>query len=89
MTVILQILTSPRPNSFSRRIARDVTARLVALHPRAEPPKPALPVAALPPECRTVVLEKWRSESLRPDARRTAAAVDPIGKRKKQRREAD
>jgi FMN-dependent NADH-azoreductase len=36
MTIILQILTSPRPNSFSRRIARDVTARLVALHPRAE-----------------------------------------------------
>jgi FMN-dependent NADH-azoreductase len=36
MTTILQILVSPRPNSFSRRIARDVTARLVALHPRAE-----------------------------------------------------
>jgi FMN-dependent NADH-azoreductase len=36
VTTILQILTSPRPNSFSRRIARDVTARLVALHPRAE-----------------------------------------------------
>jgi len=36
MTTILQILTSPRPHSFSRRIARDVTARLVALHPRAE-----------------------------------------------------
>ena len=36
MTTILQILTSPRPASFSRRIARDVTARLVALHPRAE-----------------------------------------------------
>lgn len=36
MTTILQILASPRPNSFSRRIARDVTARLVALHPRAE-----------------------------------------------------
>lgn len=33
---ILQILVSPRPNSFSRRIARDVTQRLVALHPRAE-----------------------------------------------------
>ena len=33
---ILQILTSPRPNSFSRRIARDVTARLIARHPRAE-----------------------------------------------------
>ena len=36
MTTILQILTSPRPNSFSRRIARDVTARLVARYPRAE-----------------------------------------------------
>lgn len=36
MTTILQILVSPRPSSFSRRIARDVTARLVALHPRAE-----------------------------------------------------
>ena|SRR5579872_6099266 len=36
MTTILQILASPRPNSFSRRIASDVTARLVALHPRAE-----------------------------------------------------
>jgi FMN-dependent NADH-azoreductase len=36
MTTILQILTSPRPNSFSRRIARDVTQRLLALHPRAE-----------------------------------------------------
>ncbi|HVH78571.1 MAG TPA: NAD(P)H-dependent oxidoreductase [Stellaceae bacterium] len=36
MTTILQILVSPRPNAFSRRIAREVTARLVALHPRAE-----------------------------------------------------
>ena len=36
MTTILQILVSPRPQSFSRRIASDVTARLVALHPRAE-----------------------------------------------------
>lgn len=36
MTTILQILASPRPNSFSSRIAREVTARLVALHPRAE-----------------------------------------------------
>jgi len=36
MTTILQILVSPRPNSFSRRVAREVTARLVALHPRAE-----------------------------------------------------
>lgn len=36
MTTILQILTSPRPQSFSRCIARDVTARLTALYPRAE-----------------------------------------------------
>jgi FMN-dependent NADH-azoreductase len=36
MTTILQILVSPRPNSFSRRIAREVTTRLVALYPRAE-----------------------------------------------------
>ncbi len=36
MTTILQILVSPRPQSFSSRIAREVTARLVALHPRAE-----------------------------------------------------
>jgi FMN-dependent NADH-azoreductase len=36
MTTILQILASPRPHSFSRRIAGAVTARLVALHPRAE-----------------------------------------------------
>jgi FMN-dependent NADH-azoreductase len=36
MTTILQILVSPRPHSFSNRIARDVTARLVALYPRAE-----------------------------------------------------
>jgi FMN-dependent NADH-azoreductase len=36
MTTILQILVSPRPNSFSRRIAQEVTARLVALHSRAE-----------------------------------------------------
>lgn len=36
MTTILQILVSPRPNSFSRRVAREVTARLVVLHPRAE-----------------------------------------------------
>lgn len=36
MTTILQILASPRPHSFSSRIAREVTARLVALHPRAE-----------------------------------------------------
>lgn len=35
MTVILQILVSPRPQSFSRRVARDVTARLVAAHPDA------------------------------------------------------
>jgi len=36
MTTILLILVSPRPQSLSRRIARDVTARLAALHPRAE-----------------------------------------------------
>jgi FMN-dependent NADH-azoreductase len=36
MTTILQILVSPRPQSFSRRIARDVTDRLTALYPRAE-----------------------------------------------------
>jgi FMN-dependent NADH-azoreductase len=36
MTTVLQILVSPRPNSFSRRIALDVTARLTALHPNAE-----------------------------------------------------
>jgi penicillin-insensitive murein endopeptidase len=29
-----------------------------ALHPRPGPPKPPLPMAALPPECRQVVLEK-------------------------------
>jgi penicillin-insensitive murein DD-endopeptidase len=29
-----------------------------ALHPRPGPPKPPLPVSALPPECRKVVLEK-------------------------------
>lgn len=36
MTTILQILVSPRPHSFSRRIARAVTARLAARHPGAE-----------------------------------------------------
>lgn len=36
VTTILQILVSPRPQSFSRRIARDLTARLAARHPRAE-----------------------------------------------------
>ncbi|HWB51635.1 MAG TPA: NAD(P)H-dependent oxidoreductase [Stellaceae bacterium] len=36
MTTILQIVTSPRPDSFSTRLAREVTARLVARHPRAE-----------------------------------------------------
>jgi hypothetical protein len=36
MTTILQILASPRPHSFSRRIAREVTARLVTLNPGAE-----------------------------------------------------
>ena len=36
MTTILQLTASPRPQSFSSRVAREVTARLVALHPRAE-----------------------------------------------------
>ena len=36
MTTILRILASPRPNSFSRRIAAEVTERLLALHPRGE-----------------------------------------------------
>ena len=36
MATILQILVSPRANSFSSRIAREVTARLVARNPRAE-----------------------------------------------------
>jgi FMN-dependent NADH-azoreductase len=35
MTTILQILTSPRANSHSRRLARDVTARIVAARPGA------------------------------------------------------
>ena len=35
MTTILQILVSPRPQSFSRRVAREVTARLAARHPGA------------------------------------------------------
>ena len=35
MTTILQILVSPRPQSFSRQIARGVTDRLAALHPGA------------------------------------------------------
>jgi len=47
MTAILQILVSPRPQSFSRRIAQDVTARLVALQPRAE--LIARDLAAAPP----------------------------------------
>jgi FMN-dependent NADH-azoreductase len=36
MTTILQILASPRPQSFSRQIAREVTARLVSRYPAAE-----------------------------------------------------
>jgi FMN-dependent NADH-azoreductase len=36
VTTILQILVSPRPESFSRRIAREVTARIVARHPDAD-----------------------------------------------------
>jgi len=35
MTAILQILVSPRPTSVSRRIACEITARIVALHPGA------------------------------------------------------
>ena len=35
MTAILQILVSPRRNSFSRRIARDIVARLARHHPGA------------------------------------------------------
>lgn len=36
MTTILQILVSPRPNSFSRGFAREIVTRLAALHPGAE-----------------------------------------------------
>ncbi|HTQ33025.1 MAG TPA: NAD(P)H-dependent oxidoreductase [Stellaceae bacterium] len=36
MSTILQILVSPRPQSISRRVACDVTARLAARDPRAE-----------------------------------------------------
>lgn len=35
MTTVLQILASPRPASFSRRIAREITARIVASDPGA------------------------------------------------------
>jgi FMN-dependent NADH-azoreductase len=35
MTTILEILVSPRPASFSRRIASEVTARIAASHPGA------------------------------------------------------
>ena len=35
MTTVLQILVSPRPASFSRRIARGITARIVASAPAA------------------------------------------------------
>lgn len=35
MTTILQILVSPRPNSFSRNFAREVVRRLTALYPGA------------------------------------------------------
>ena len=52
MTTILQILASPRPASFSRRIAREITARIVASAPGARvierdlaadpPPHPAI-----------------------------------------------
>jgi FMN-dependent NADH-azoreductase len=65
MTTILQILVSPRPNSFSRLIAREVAARLVRLHPGARvidrdlagapPPHPDLTLydAILSPEDNT------------------------------------
>jgi FMN-dependent NADH-azoreductase len=33
MTTILQLLVSPRPRSFSRQIAREVTAGIIASHP--------------------------------------------------------
>lgn len=36
MTTILQILASPRPQSCSRLIAREIVARLRALHPGAQ-----------------------------------------------------
>jgi FMN-dependent NADH-azoreductase len=35
MTVILQVLVSPRAHSFSRQIARDITALVAAQHPDA------------------------------------------------------
>ena len=35
MTDILQILVSPRPDSFSRRVAREITARIAAARPGA------------------------------------------------------
>jgi FMN-dependent NADH-azoreductase len=35
MTTILQILVSPRPNSFSRRIANEITAGIAAARPGA------------------------------------------------------
>jgi FMN-dependent NADH-azoreductase len=35
MTTILQILVSPRPNSFSRSFAREIVARIAAQHPGA------------------------------------------------------
>src|SRR6185312_6330560 len=35
MTTILQILVSPRPQAFSRRVARDIVTRIAAWHPGA------------------------------------------------------
>jgi FMN-dependent NADH-azoreductase len=35
MTTILQILVSPRPLAFSRRLAGDIVSRIVACHPGA------------------------------------------------------
>ena len=36
MTTILQILVSPRPNSFSRSLGKEIVARLTTLNPDAE-----------------------------------------------------
>lgn len=36
MTTILQVLVSPRRQSWSRRLAGDITARIAALHPGAD-----------------------------------------------------
>jgi FMN-dependent NADH-azoreductase len=36
MTTILQILVSPRPQAFSRQVARDIVARIAGWHPGAQ-----------------------------------------------------